>query len=48
MEEEIIDANDYADWLKWVFDVKKRKHAIFESTSCAKVPILLQVHKAKS
>jgi hypothetical protein len=48
MEEEIIDADDYANWIKWVFDVEERKHAIFESTSCAKVPILLQVHQANS
>jgi len=25
MEEEIIDANDYVDWLKWVSNTKRRK-----------------------
>jgi len=24
MEEEIIDTNDYVDWLKWVSDVERR------------------------
>jgi hypothetical protein len=46
MEEEIIDANDYANWLKWVSDVEKRKQAIFEFTSCVKFLVLLQVHEA--
>jgi len=48
MEEEIIDIDNYVDWLKWVFDAKKRKHAMFESTKCVEIPILLQVHEAKS
>jgi hypothetical protein len=47
MEEEIIDVDDYADWLKWVSNAEKRKQYIFESTSCAEVPVLLQVHKSK-
>jgi hypothetical protein len=25
MEEEIIDADDYANWIKWVFYVEKGK-----------------------
>jgi hypothetical protein len=41
MEEEITNANDYANWIKWVSDIKKGKHAIFESTNCATMPILL-------
>jgi hypothetical protein len=48
MEKEIIDADDYANWLKWVSDVEKRKQAIFESTSCTQIFVLLQVHEAKS
>jgi hypothetical protein len=47
-EEEIIDVDDYADWLKWVSNVEKRKQDIFESTSCVEVPILLQVHKVEN
>ncbi len=46
MEEEIIDVDDYADWLKWVSNAEKRKQDMFESTS-AEVPVLLQVHKSK-
>jgi hypothetical protein len=48
MEEEITDIDDYVDWIMWVFNAKERKHAIFEFTSCAKVPILLQVHQINS
>jgi hypothetical protein len=48
MEEEIIGANDYVDWIKWVSDVKKGKHAIFESTNYAKMFVLLQVHQTES
>ncbi len=48
MEEEITDTDDYVNQLKWVFNVEKRKHAIFESTSCAKMLILLQVHEVES
>jgi len=48
MEEKIIDIHNYANWLKWVSNAEKRKQAIFESTSCAKVPILLQVQKVES
>ncbi len=48
MEEEITNANDYVYQLNSVSDVEKRKQSIFESTSCAEVPVLLQVHKAKS
>jgi hypothetical protein len=45
MENEIIDVNNYVDWIKWVSNAKERKHAIFESRSCAKVNVLPQVHQ---
>jgi hypothetical protein len=45
MEEEIIDFNDYVDWIKWVSDAKERKHAIFKSRGCAEVPVLLKFIK---
>jgi hypothetical protein len=48
MEEKITDADDYADWIKWVSDAEERKHAIFESRSCAKVLVLLQVHQTNN
>ncbi len=44
MEEEIIDVGDYVDWIKWVSDVEKGKQTICETTDCAKVLVLLQVH----
>ncbi len=48
MEEEITNADDYVDWIKWVYNAEKGKQAIFESTNCVKVPILLQVHQTDS
>jgi hypothetical protein len=48
MEEENTYVDDYVDWLKLVFNVEKKKQAIFESTSCAEVSVLLQVHKVES
>jgi hypothetical protein len=45
MEEEIVDANDYADWIKWVSDAKKGKQAIFEIANRVEVPVLLQIHQ---
>jgi len=43
MKEEITDADDYADWIKWVSDAEQGKQAIFEVANCAEVPVLLQV-----
>ncbi len=48
MEEEIIDIDDNANWIKWVFVAEKGKQAIFESTNCAKLHVLLQVHQINS
>jgi predicted aspartyl protease len=45
MEEEIADADDYADWIKWVSDAEKGKQAIFETANRAEVPVLLQIHQ---
>ncbi len=45
MEEEIADADDYADWIKWVSDAEKGKQAIFETANRAKVPVLIQIHQ---
>jgi hypothetical protein len=28
MKEEIIDADDYADWIKWVSNAERGKHVI--------------------
>jgi hypothetical protein len=45
MEEEIVDVDDYADWIKWVSDAEKGKQAIFETANRAEVPVLLQIHQ---
>jgi len=42
MEEEITDANDYADWMRWVSDVEQCRQAMYESTHDAVVPLLLR------
>ncbi len=36
MEEEIINANDYVDWLRWVSYAEQSRQAMYESTHCAK------------
>ncbi len=48
MEKEITNAYDYDNWFKWVSDVEKRKHVVFESINYAKIPVLLQVHQVES
>jgi len=45
MKEEITDADDYADWIKWVSDVEQGKQAPPEATNYAEVPVLLQVQQ---
>jgi hypothetical protein len=32
MKEEIIDSDDYADWIRWVFDAKQGKQGIFTTS----------------
>jgi len=41
MKEEITDADDYADWIRWVSDAEQRKQALPGAATCAKVPVLL-------
>jgi len=43
MKEEITDADDYADWIRWVSDAEQGKQAFPGATTCAEVPVLLQV-----
>jgi hypothetical protein len=42
MNEEVTDADDYADWMKWVSDVKQSRRAMCECTLDAAVTLLLQ------
>jgi hypothetical protein len=41
MDEEIIDADDYADWMRWVSDAKQSRRAVYETTHDAAIPLLL-------
>jgi predicted aspartyl protease len=45
MKEEITDADDYADWIRWVSDAKQGKQALPGSATCTEVPVLLQVQQ---
>ncbi len=42
MEEEITDADDYIDWMRWVSDAEQCRQAVYESTHDAAIPLLLQ------
>jgi hypothetical protein len=43
MKEEIADADDYADWIRWVADEEQGRQAISRATNGAEVSVLLQV-----
>jgi hypothetical protein len=45
MREKILDSNDYAHWIQWVFDAEKGKQISREPARCAEVPALLQIHQ---
>jgi hypothetical protein len=42
MDEEITDADDYADWMIWVSDAEQSRRAMYESTHDAVVSLWLQ------
>ncbi len=42
MDEEITDADDYADWMRWVSAAEQCRQAVYESTHEAVVPLLLR------
>jgi len=43
MREEITDADNYADWIKWVADAEQKKQALADGLNHVEVPVLLQV-----
>jgi hypothetical protein len=43
MKEEIMDADDYVNWIRWVADAEQGKRALSGATNGAEVPVLLQV-----
>jgi len=48
MKEEITDADDYADWIQWVFDVEQGKQVIFTTLKHEEAPVLLQLQQMNS
>jgi hypothetical protein len=44
MKEELLDADDYADWLQWVFDAEEGRQVSRQPDQCTNVPGLLQIH----
>jgi hypothetical protein len=42
MNEELTDADDYADWMKWVADAEQSRRAMCECTPDAAVTLVLQ------
>jgi hypothetical protein len=42
MNEQVTDADDYADWMRWVADAEQSRRAMCESTPDAAVTLMLQ------
>ncbi len=42
MAEEVIDLDDYANWIKWAFNAEQSRQAVHESIQDLPVPLLLQ------
>jgi hypothetical protein len=42
MTEEIMDGDDYADWIKWVADAEESRQIMHECTHNVPVPLMLQ------
>ncbi len=42
MNEEVTDADDYADWMRWVADAEQSRRAMCESTPNVAVTLMLQ------
>ncbi|CAK9877976.1 unnamed protein product [Sphagnum jensenii] len=45
MREEILESDDYADWIQWISHAKKGKPISREYALCAEMPALLQIHQ---
>ncbi len=41
MEEKMSNVDDYVDWLKWVFETKRRRQAMFKFSNYEKNLMLL-------
>ncbi len=47
MTEEILDGDDYADWIRWASDAEENIQSMHVSTHNVPGPVLLQQHKPK-
>jgi len=45
MKKEVTNADDYANWIRWVSDAEQGKQALPGAATCAEVPVLLQVQQ---
>jgi len=48
MKEEITDADDYADWIRWAADGEGRKKGLFQATKVTKESVLLQIQEVET
>jgi len=48
MKEEIIDADDYADWIRWAADGEGRKKGLSQATKATKESVLLQIQEVET
>jgi len=45
MREELIDADDYADWIQWADDEERRMQSLSEATIATEESLLLQIQR---
>jgi hypothetical protein len=48
MKEEITDADDYADWIRWAANGEGRKKGLSQATEATKESILLQIQEVET
>jgi hypothetical protein len=48
MKEEIIDSDDYADWIQWVSDAEQGKQVISATSKHEGAPVLLQLQQVNN
>jgi hypothetical protein len=42
MAKEVIDSDDYTDWIRWASDAEQNRQAVYESIHDLPIPLLLQ------
>ncbi len=45
MKEELIDEDDYADWIQWAADEERRMQSVSEAAIAAEESVLLQLQQ---